>query len=193
MFANIFLSAHKGYRAALMENKSHTKEMNELVQTTLDHQYQMGQLFFLWGYLSSNWEVIQNLYLKRKDFNDKLTDWSTNMIKAIWKFSCTLWKARYDWVHGKTGTKTKSAHRRELVALIRDELQRTASHAEYTTRQLRLNVQRSLGNAKVAELEIWLEMLRNVKGEILNTKQNENIRRTRAQPITIFFQRLEST
>ena len=167
--------------------------MNELVSTALEHQYKMGEIFFLRGYLSSNWEVVQNCYLKRKDFNNALTDWSTQVIKAIWKFSSTLWKARCDWVHGKVNTKSKSARRRELVSLIRDELERTASHAEYTTRQLRVNVQRSLGNAKVAELEIWLDMLRNVKGEIFNLKQNENIRRTRAQPITNFFRRLEST
>ena len=96
-------------------------------------------------------------------------------------------------MHGKTGTKSTSARRRELIALLRDELDRTASHAEYTTKQLRSNVQKSIGNAKVAALEIWLEMLRNVKGEIFNKKQNENIRTTRAQPITIFFRRQEGT
>ena len=118
----------------------------------------------------------------------KLTDWSTKAIQAIWKFSCTLWKARCDWVHGKIGTKSTLARRRELITLIWDELERTVSHAEYTTKQLRSNVQKSIGNTKVAALEIWLEMLRNAKSEIFNKKQNENIRTTRAQPITIFFE-----
>ena len=96
--------------------------MNELVQSTLDRQVKMGICFFLQGYLLAEWEVVQNLYLKRRDFNDKLADWSTPVIQAIWKFSCTLWKARCDWVHGKFGSKTKSARRRELVTLIREEL-----------------------------------------------------------------------
>ena len=131
--------------------------------------------------------------MKRKDFNDKLTDWSTKAIQAIWKFSCTLWKARCNWVHRKIETKSTSARRRELIALIRDELERTVPHAEYTTKKLRSNVQKSIGNAKVAALEIWLEILRNVKGKIFDKKQNENIRTTRAQPITNYFRRLEGT
>ena len=64
-------------------------------------------------------------------------------------------------------------------------------HAEHSTRQLRQNVRKSIGNARVAALEIWLDMLRNVKGEIYLRKSFEGISTSRAQPITNFFRRLE--
>ena len=87
----------------------------------------------------------------------------------------------------------KISEKEGFVILIREELDRTESHAEYTTKQLRSNVMKSLGNAKVAAFEIWLEMLRNVKGEMFNKKQYENISSARAQPITNFFRGLDRT
>ena len=44
-----------------------------------------------------------------------------------------------------------------------------------------------MGNDVVPALEVWLQMLRNVTGEVFQKKQNENIRPTRAQPITFFW------
>ena len=52
---------------------------------------------------------------------------------------------------------------------------------------------KSIGNALVPALEVWLRMLRNVKGEVFQKKQYENIRPTRAQPITIFLVRRTGT
>lgn len=80
---NILLSARKGYKITQAQNKFPTKEMNELVQSTLEHQLTAAIIFFLQGYLSSNWGDVQNLYLKKKGFNEKLTDWSTKVIQAI--------------------------------------------------------------------------------------------------------------
>ena len=115
------------------------------------------------------------------------------MIKAIWSFSCAVWKARSDHIHGTFERKTASARRKELLGLIRNEIERTESHADHTTRQLRKNVEKSMGNAKTDALVIWLDMLRNVKGETFSRKKIDSIRKTRAQPITNFFRRLEGT
>ena len=64
---------------------------------------------------------------------------------------------------------------------------------DHTTRRLRHNIKKSTGSTRVAVLEIWLDMLRNVKGETFQRKQSENIRSTRAQPITRFFRRVRGT
>ena len=82
-FENILKSIRKGYRVQLKNNKLHTDDMNELEQQTLNHQLKIDAIYFARGYLSSYWEVLQNLYLKRLDYNKKLTDWSTKTIKAI--------------------------------------------------------------------------------------------------------------
>ena len=80
------------------------------------------------------------VYLKKKDYNDRCTDWAAKVIKAIWTFSNTMWRARCDKVHGTFEKKSASARRKELLDLIRKELDRTENHADYTTRQLRKNV-----------------------------------------------------
>ena len=131
--------------------------------------------------------------LKRKDYNDRLTDWATKAIKAICSFSCTVWKAHCDHIHGTFERKTASVRRKELLGLIRNEIERSESHADHTTRQLRKNVKKSTGNAKTDALVIWLDMLRNVKGETFFRKKIDSIRKTRAQPILNFFRRLEDT
>ena len=60
--------------------------MSNLVHMTLKHQLEISHVFFLSGFLSTNWDVLQNLYLKRKDFNDRQTDWVVKIIKAIREF-----------------------------------------------------------------------------------------------------------
>ena len=89
-------------------------------------------------------------------------------------------------MHGDVGNKSASARRRELIGLIKEEFQRTEYQAEHSTRQLRTNIQKSIGNAKTEALSSWLEMLRNVKGETFYRKKFESIRTPRVQPITKF-------
>ena len=185
-FKNIFQSFRKGYDVKFKNRPLQSKEMNDLVIETIHHQKHIGELFFVKGYVSSHREIAQNLFLGKSDFNDQLTDWSTTVIRAIWKFSCSMWENRCDCVHGRYSNKTKSARRQELITLIKNELDRTKNHAEHTTKQLRHNEQKSLGNAQVAALEIWLDMLRNVKGELFHRKTFEGTGKKRAQPITIF-------
>ena len=161
-FENIFLRVRKGYNIPLPPNKYHTQEMNDLLTKTLNHQLEMGTSGFLRGILSSNWDVIQNIYLKKKDFNDEDTDWATKTIRATWKFCTFMWKSRCDFVHGENEGKLTSARRKELLRLIQLELERTQYVADHSAVQLRKNVKKSLGNAIVSALEIWLTMLRNI-------------------------------
>ena len=192
-FETMFLSFRKGYLTTPKKHHYQSNEMNDLVHATLEHQRKIGEKFFVQGFISSNWEIPQNLYLGKQDFNDNTTDWSTKVIRAIWKLSCSMWKARCDYIHGNKTGRSTCARRKEPVSLIQTELKRTEHHAEHTTRQLRCNMLKSLGNARIAALEIWLDMLRNVKGEIFLKKHTEGIQKTRAQPITIFFRRLAGT
>ena len=167
--------------------------MNDLLTKTPNHQLEMGTSGFLRGILSCNWDVIQNIYLKKKDFNDEATDWATKTIRTLWEFCTFMWKSRCDFVHGKNEGKLISARRKELLHLVQLELERTQYVADHSTIQLRKNVKKSSGNAKMSALEIWLTMLRNIKGETFLRKQKEKIQKTRAQPITIFFTTLAST
>ena len=80
-----------------------------------------------------------------------------------------------------------SARRRELITMIKEELEGTKYHADHSTTQLRHNIKKSIGNAKIDALTTWLGMLRNVKGETFYKKKIEGIRATCAQPITNFF------
>ena len=183
----------KGYEIPLTNNPFHTHYQHELGSAAMTYQRKMGLEFLLRGYFSSQWEVLQNIYLGAKDFNTPATNWSTRVIRALWKFSISMWTARNDFVHGREAGKKKSVRRKELLLQIEEELVRTSAHAEYSTKQLRHNVRKSMGNALVPALEVWLRMLRNVKGEVLQKKQYENIGRTRAQPITNFFARRTGT
>ena len=61
----------------------------------------MGLEFLVRGYLSSKWEVAQNIHLRVKDFNTQARIWSTKIMKGLWNFSISLWQVRNDFVHGK--------------------------------------------------------------------------------------------
>ena len=85
-----------------------------------------------------------------------------------------MWKVRNDFVHRREVGKKNSVRRKELLQQIEKELVRTSAHAEYSTKQLRHNARRSMGNALVPALEVWLQMLRNVKCEVFK-KRNMKI------------------
>ena len=156
----------KGYQLTLRKNPFHTQDQHELASEVMTYQRKMGLEFLLRGYLSSQWEVIQNTYLSTKYFNTSATNWSTRIIKSLWKFSISMWKAQNDFVHGRETGKKNSARRKELIKQIEEELMRTS---------LRQNnyksIQGSMGNALVPILEVWLRILRNVKGEVFQKKQ----------------------
>ena len=63
----------------------------------------------------------------------------------------------------------------KLIRRIKGELERTQSHMDHTTRQLRHNIKKSMCNSRIAALVIWLDMLRNVKGETFQRKVSENM------------------
>ena len=128
--------------------------MNKLAVKTLKNQLEISPEFFLRGYLSTQWDVVQILYLKKQDYNARLNNWPAKVIKAIWAFSSTMWKARCDQIHGTFERKTASGRRKEVLTLVRKELERTEHHADHTTRQLWKNVLKSLGNAKTDALMI---------------------------------------
>ena len=65
-----------------------------------------------------------------------------------------MWTTRNDFVHGKTSGKKSSERRKELIRQIEEEMVITLAHAEFTTKQLRKNVQKSIGNVMVPALEV---------------------------------------
>lgn len=93
----------------------------------------------------------------------------------------TRWKSCCDYIHRANNNKNQSAHRKELLSMISGELEWMQSNMDRSTRQLRHNAKKCIGNA--------LDILCNVKGETFQSKQFEVIRSTRAQLITKFFRR----
>ena len=67
VFETAFLTHRKGYKIPLPKNTIHTREMYQLVKTRNRNK------FFIQGFLSSNWEIAQNIFLKKNDYNDSLT------------------------------------------------------------------------------------------------------------------------
>ena len=105
----------KGYQRQLRQNPFHSNDQQNLINEIMDHQRRIGLDFLVRRYISSRWEVAQNIYLGIKDFNTPATNWTTKNIKGIWKFSTSLWKARNEFVHGKEIGKKTSARRKELL------------------------------------------------------------------------------
>lgn len=77
------------------------------------------------------------MYNGCEDILDEQTDWMARVIKSIWKYSTSMWKARCDDVHGVVDAKSGSKRRKELMQLIKMELDRTKYFGEYEIRQLR--------------------------------------------------------
>ena len=153
-FEKFLNRVRKGYDVPIPYNKLNTQVMNDLVELTLIHKLEISPAFFLHGFVSTNWDLVQNMYLKKKDFNDRQTDWAVKIIKTIWEFSSPMWKARCDLIHSNLEKKTKSARRNELIEQIRKELTRTEYHADHTTQQLRENVEKSMANAQIDVLVV---------------------------------------
>ena len=73
------------------------------------------------------------------------------------------------------------------------ELQRTKHYQDVRTQQLRKNISKSMGNATLQALTVWLDMIRSVKENDIEQKRQVNITILRAQPITWFFRAIAGT
>ena len=99
--------------------------MRDLTRDTMTHQIKIGTQYFIQGYITNHWVVIQNLYQKRDDFNDDNVCWDRSMISAIWDYSVAMWTQRYEHIHGKSEPSMKRKKRKELITLIQEKLRRT--------------------------------------------------------------------
>ena len=90
----------KGYCDFRLQNVLATDEMKELTHKTMMQQLSMGITYFLRGYVSKYWAVIQNIYNKQKDFNDDKVCWTRSLIKAVWEYSVFVWTQRCEQVNG---------------------------------------------------------------------------------------------
>ena len=160
--------------------------MKELAVKVFRKQEKLGYTAFMQGYMSQAWSVLQNVYDDAKDITDLQTDWMAKVIRSVWRYSREMWKARCDNIYGCGKNMTSSKRRKELLTLIEAELERTKLFGDFEIRQLRQNVIKSRQTANTQSLEIWLEMIRDVKESKIMRKRENQITSTRMQSITRF-------
>lgn len=164
-------------------------EMKTLARDTIKQQLDIGIKAFLQGYISRNWAVLQNIYLKYDDFNDDNVNWTRALVSSIWEYSTTIWSKRCEQVNGKLDSEIRLKNRREIIKTIEEHPKRTKYSPDYETQQLRRNIKTSMDNANITSLLIWLRMIRTVKETEIQDKNQERIRDLRAQSITRFLVR----
>ena len=99
--------ARKGYCDMNLRNVLASDEMKELTRNTMTHQLKIGIKYFLQGYISTHWTVIQNIYQKRDDFNDDNVCWARSLVSALWDYSVTIWHDRCECINDRSETSMK--------------------------------------------------------------------------------------
>ena len=107
------------------------------------------------------------------------------VIRAIWKYSTQMWKARCNKIHN-AGPDKQSVSRKETINLIQQELERTKYFGDFEIRQLQSNIKKSMGNSPTTALQTWLQMIRAVKESKLMLEKDTLITKTRMQSIKRF-------
>ena len=184
---SIIESNRKGYDVQPNLSRFTHDDLKNVVRDIIKGQKSLGYYEFMKGFLSHEWVLAQNIYLNCRDVNAEKTIWAAGVIRAIWTYSKSMWKARNDYVYGKEDGKQKSPKRHELLDLLNKEIDRIKHLKDLTTRQLRKNALKSMGNATLQALTVWLDMIRSVKENDIERKRNESIEGPRAQSITRFF------
>ena len=90
------------------------------------------------------------------------------------------------FIHGKEGGKTKSPKRKKLLEQLRKEIERTKENIDANSRRLSKNISRTMQNSTTQALVIWLETIRSITENSVQSKRKEAIQNMRAQPITKF-------
>ena len=112
---------------------------------------EIGYTSFLQGYIITDWVLLQNIYLKCNNEWDNKINWKVKVIRAIWKYSTQMWKARCDKMHN-AGPDKQYISIKETLKLIQQELERTRYFGDYEIRQLRNNIKKSMGNSPTSAL-----------------------------------------
>ena len=189
VMVRLFEVGRKGFSDRTFKDILMTEEIKEFTLKTMDLQIKMGIENFQRGYLSSHWDVLQNLYLKKSDFNDGNITWTRKVVRAIWKYSTTLWNERCKMINRGGNLRSSTERRQEIVQILEEHLKRTKYDTTWEVQQLRENIKRSLGNANIESLRTWVRMIRSVKECKISNKPQDRVHDMRAQPITRFFRR----
>ena len=129
-------------------------DQKELATKVFQKQERLGSTAFLQGYMTMDWAIIQVVYDGVDDIMDYQITWMSKVVKAIWKYSLTMWRERCNHIHGPTQSLKGSKSRQELLSLIDVELERTKLFGDFDIRKLRKNLMKSKGTANTAALEL---------------------------------------
>ena len=136
----------RGYENLAFNDLIISDDTKELARRIFKKQQDIGHLSYLQGYIITDWVLLQNIYLKCNDEWDNKIDWMVKVIRAIWKYSTQMRKARWDKIHNANQDK-QSISRKKTINLIQQELERTRYFGDFEIRQLQSNIKKSMANS----------------------------------------------
>ena len=90
----------------------------EILKSAATSQYEIGWQNLFRGHLSNHWRTARRTFLSDSKLPDQQAlTWSKTLIRAIWKYSLTLWDSRNKVVHGLTSNTTES----KALRLLKNE------------------------------------------------------------------------
>ena len=109
----IIESYRRGYEVRPNFSRFVNDDLKEVVWNIIMGQNLLGQTEFMKGFLTHQWDMVQNIYLNSKDINSDRTIWAAGITPAIWNYSKSMWKARNDYVR-----KTKKNEKTRIIRII---------------------------------------------------------------------------
>ena len=160
MFKEFFIAYHEKRPARPPVYKFGNFECYTLLKRAYDHQMLLKSPVFHLRYISYKWAKVHQKYMKstrtEQSSDVKYSSWPTFLIKAIWKFSNSLWTKRCATIHKKDKFADGSLFTEELRSSIRTYLRLPRNQLSSNEKILHLNVSRQMRNAYPTTLARWL-------------------------------------
>jgi hypothetical protein len=71
----------------------HTNNIDEMVQTEIHKQQNIGWHNLIKGYMSSNWSKVQHTYIKEQKLEDN-PQWGSKALEILQSYTLAMWQHR---------------------------------------------------------------------------------------------------
>ena len=141
-----------GVHSAMEQLPSDVNNSDKYIRLGLEDQCILNNDAIAKGFLSKHWKTAQRWY------NTNAEEWTIKAIGFLHEYTYSCWKARNEFIHGKTQKESRKAKRIRLCQTVKDIYSKDRGGLSNSDKKIfKLPIAQRLKSG-TASLEIWIDM-----------------------------------
>jgi hypothetical protein len=135
----------------------HTTNIDDMVQTAIHKQQNIGWQNLLKGYMSSNWAKVQRMYIQEQKLEAN-PQWASKALEILQSYTIAMWQHRNNYLHGIDIQENRQIRMEKTKSLIHSlYANHDRMHIPLQDKTFDLPIQERLESSLTAQIA-WIEL-----------------------------------